>query len=211
MSDCVAIGITMRECVFAHGEIRDALADDWGHLMHRVLPGVRWLPVPNLGAEQGVDFVQRWALDGLILSGGEDVGSSARRDMTERALLAWFRARRLPVLAVCRGFQLLWQELGGTLQAVEGHAGVRHRLEVAPMAAGLFPEQVGSYHRWCAAASPPSVQRVEALAHDELGRVEAFRVSAEPTLAVMWHPEREPLAGATESRLFHEVFRGQIR
>jgi len=213
MPDCRAIGITMRESVSASGEVRDALADDWGRLMQQVLPGVRWLPVPNLGAKNGVEFAQHWALDGLVLSGGEDVGSSARRDSTERALLAWFRDRRLPVLAVCRGFQLLWTELGGTLQAIESHAGVRHGLRPVPgSAAGigagtLIPAQVGSYHRWGAAASPPLAQGVEVLAHDEDGRVEAFRVRAEPTFAVMWHPEREPVARATESLLFQLVFR----
>jgi putative glutamine amidotransferase len=69
------------------------------------------------------------AVDGLVLSGGEDVdparyGAARRpecgephagRDATELALVEAARARRMPTLAICRGVQLLNVALGGTL------------------------------------------------------------------------------------------------
>src|SRR5207247_1458284 len=72
------------------------------------------------------------ALDGvhgLVLSGGEDVepgrygatshaklGETDRaRDTVELALIAAAERRRLPVLAICRGIQILNVALGGTL------------------------------------------------------------------------------------------------
>src|SRR6202044_2458424 len=68
-------------------------------------------------------------LDGLVLSGGGDVdprsygqeaepevgGVDTNRDASERALLAAALRADLPVLAVCRGVQILNVELGGTL------------------------------------------------------------------------------------------------
>src|SRR3989475_10928155 len=71
------------------------------------------------------------ALDGvhgLVLTGGEDVepgrygatphpklGEAARaRDAVELALIAGAERRRLPVLAICRGIQILNVALGGT-------------------------------------------------------------------------------------------------
>jgi len=68
-------------------------------------------------------------VDGLVLTGGEDVaparyGASRHertdephdaRDRTEIALLAAARTARLPVLAICRGLQLANVALGGTL------------------------------------------------------------------------------------------------
>lgn len=73
------------------------------------------------------DLIAR--VDGLVLTGGEDVnparyGADARtasdpphddRDASEIALLAAARAARLPTLAICRGLQLANVALGGTL------------------------------------------------------------------------------------------------
>jgi gamma-glutamyl-gamma-aminobutyrate hydrolase PuuD len=66
---------------------------------------------------------------GLLLTGGEDVdpalygeaphvtviGTNPLRDATELALLAAAREQRRPVLAICRGIQLLNVAMGGTL------------------------------------------------------------------------------------------------
>ncbi|HET91776.1 MAG TPA: gamma-glutamyl-gamma-aminobutyrate hydrolase family protein [Chloroflexi bacterium] len=68
-------------------------------------------------------------IDGLLLSGGGDVQPSffgerdsgllwsldERRDRTELALARWALAERLPVLAICRGHQVLNVAAGGTL------------------------------------------------------------------------------------------------
>src|SRR5580692_10345852 len=82
-------------------------------------------------------------LDGLVLSGGGDVdpraygqepepevgGVDTDRDESERALLAAALRADLPVLAICRGCQVLNVELGGTLHqhlpAVLGHSAHR--------------------------------------------------------------------------------------
>lgn len=91
-------------------------------------------------------------LDGLILTGGPDIDPAGYgavrhldtdnprkdRDAWEYALLAAALDRDLPVLAVCRGFQLLNAALGGTLrqhlpdEAVFGHA---HRQQLGQYAA----------------------------------------------------------------------------
>jgi putative glutamine amidotransferase len=69
------------------------------------------------------------AVQGLVLSGGEDVapaeyGAAASprtyaphllRDSTELALARRARERRMPTLAICRGIQLINVALGGTL------------------------------------------------------------------------------------------------
>ncbi len=83
------------------------------------------------------------ALDGLVLMGGNDVGPEeyrqepheraggfdSARDRWERALLAEALEGDLPILAICRGHQLLNVHLGGTLHQhlpeVVGHDGHR--------------------------------------------------------------------------------------
>jgi putative glutamine amidotransferase len=82
------------------------------------------VPPSGDGVEETLD-----ALDGLVLSGGNDVdpesyGAEAHeetnatrpeRDRGELALLEGALARDLPVLAVCRGFQVLNVARGGDL------------------------------------------------------------------------------------------------
>ena len=69
------------------------------------------------------------AVDGLILTGGEDVDPawygaeassrlsppSRERDLFELALFAAARQRELPILGICRGIQLINVALGGNL------------------------------------------------------------------------------------------------
>src|SRR5437588_12196136 len=82
------------------------------------------VPPDDDGVEETLD-----ALDGLILSGGNDVDPAAygaephpatggvrpERDRGELALLEGALARDMPVLAVCRGSQLLNIARGGDL------------------------------------------------------------------------------------------------
>ncbi|MEI6700358.1 MAG: gamma-glutamyl-gamma-aminobutyrate hydrolase family protein [Actinomycetota bacterium] len=79
---------------------------------------------PGLGAEEVVE-----ALDGLVVIGGLDVDPSMygaapdpslgttdlARDQSELAVLRAALAADLPILAICRGHQLLNVALGGTL------------------------------------------------------------------------------------------------
>ena len=161
------------------------------------------------------------ACGGLLLTGGEDVdparyGALAHpttgapnvlRDATELALLAVARARRLPVLAVCRGIQLVNVAMGGTLiqdipsqrpssiehdQAAD-RAARAHAVSIAPTslleaATGTNEMQVNSYHHQ-AVDKLASGLKVVATAPD--GLIEAAEVD-DPAwwlIAVQWHPE----------------------
>jgi putative glutamine amidotransferase len=84
--------------------------------------------VPPLTSNESVHAILS-RVDGLLLTGGEDVEPSlygqprspncgepnVQRDHTEIALVKAARDLRLPVLAICRGPQLLNVALGGTL------------------------------------------------------------------------------------------------
>ena len=84
--------------------------------------------IPPL-SEDGAAAAILDVVSGLVLSGGGDVDPArygetphpkirsvnAARDATETTLIREARARRTPVLAICRGIQILNVALGGTL------------------------------------------------------------------------------------------------
>lgn len=161
-------------------------------------------------------------LDGLILTGGADVDPASyaseahpqtadirpERDRFELALAKAAIDRELPLLGICRGFQLMNVAAGGTLEQhlpdVIGHEGHRtvpgqfdeHEVEFVPgsKVAGICQtdrKSVTSHHH-------QGLDRVgQGLAitgtSSDDGVPEALEVeSAEFAVAVQWHPEIDP-------------------
>lgn len=162
-------------------------------------------------------------LDGLVLAGGEDVephrygatpgpyatSHDPGRDEFELALVAAAVDIGLPVLAICRGIQLLNVALGGTLvEHLEPTDDLnhfttdadrscrRHRLFVtlgSLVAQALADEldgsgvtAVNSYHHQAVDRPGPGLQ-VVARADD--GTVEAVEDPGRRLIGVQWHPE----------------------
>jgi anthranilate synthase component 2/putative glutamine amidotransferase len=187
---------------------------------------------PGFGAAEVVSV-----LDGLVLTGGGDVdpgrygeppqaevgGVDPVRDDSERALLVAALAVDLPVLAVCRGCQILNVALGGTLYQhlpdVVGHEDHRHAPSVfgevevttAPgtLTATVFgacPTVLCSHHQSIHALAPDLV----ATAHAADGVIEAVELpSAAFVLGLQWHPEeggdQRPFGAlVAAARRFHE-------
>ena len=144
-------------------------------------------------------------VDGLLLSGGQDVGDGAR-DATEHALLAEALRVGMPVFGICRGLQLLNVHRGGTLvpdlPGTTDHPAVgsgeerlsRHRIvDAAGWVAESLPDDgiVNSIHH-------QAIDRLGAglaiAARAEDGTVEAVAGTATTRFlrAVQWHPEKMP-------------------
>jgi gamma-glutamyl-gamma-aminobutyrate hydrolase PuuD len=159
-------------------------------------------------------------LDGLIIAGGcdvdpssydamphpETVGTRPGRDEHEKVLIRAALDRDLPLLAICRGLQMLNVTLGGTLQqhlpdvvahdehrpspAVFGTTDVK--VEPDTLTGRLFGERtsVHCYHHQAVDVVAPGL-RVTARAGD--GTVEAAEVDGHDfAIGVQWHPEENP-------------------
>lgn len=205
------VGLTMREAQAKdYDEPRDALARAWSAFMQAALPEAAWLPVPNLGPAGAPAFCDRWGINALILTGGEDVGVSPVRDATERALLQHFVRNEQPILGVCRGLQLMWLELGGQTEARAGHVAVRHRVRCvrdAPLGIDAGAREVNSFHG-ISLREPAAAMRdpIVVFARADDGSAEGVRFGDGPLAGVMWHPEREQAPSAADVALIRSLF-----
>lgn len=171
------------------GERRDALDQAWGDTLFGMLQSpVLIHPMPNRPRDVD-EAVAYWRPSLIVLSGGNDIGSVPERDATEAALLRRATADRIPVLAVCRGMQMVQHFLGGSLQQVTDHVAVEHRVRSASEDA--LPDEllVNSFHAWGVERNALA-SGLQALYFHSDGSVEAARHVALPWLTLMWHPER---------------------
>ncbi|MCX9450334.1 gamma-glutamyl-gamma-aminobutyrate hydrolase family protein [Vibrio cholerae] len=194
------VGITQRvEVVAGYGERRDCLDQAWTVLFGQL--GWDLVPVPN-GHCDIVAWAQRQGLQGLVLSGGNDLAhlpcaqrTAPERDATEYALLNWASASRLPVLGVCRGMQILNVWLGGKLEPVTGHVACRHPVwpcdNIPQQYVALYGyTDVNSFHDWGVTQASLAMNLVPHLWAAD-GSIEAFVHDSLPWVGIMWHPERD--------------------
>ncbi len=178
------------------------------------------VPPDDDGIEEIVD-----ALDGLVFSGGNDlepqeygadahpatVGTNPERDRGELALLQEALERDLPVLAICRGFQVLNVARGGDivqhLPEIVGHEEHRevvgefseHTVRVDPSSRiGRVDTAVKSHHHQAVGRVGDGLHEV---AWAEDGTVEGLEDPDKPfVVGVLWHPE-----AGEDLRLFEQL------
>jgi putative glutamine amidotransferase len=156
-------------------------------------------------------------LDAIVFSGGEDIGENEARDRGEFALLEAALARDVPVLAICRGVEVLNVARGGDLvdhlPDEVGHE--EHRAELGSFSehpVRVDPESgLGGVRGAVKSHHHQGIGRVgdglRPVAWAEDGTVEALEDPAKRfVLGVLWHPE----AGADQAlfdRLVEEARR----
>jgi len=165
-------------------------------------------------------------LDGLVLSGGGDIDparygaerdphcgpASPARDGAELALLTAAVSRRLPVLGVCRGLQVLNVAMGGTLYQhlpdLVGHEGHspepggygRHEVAITPgsrLASILnrtdltdhLPVVVPTHHHQAIERLGDGLTATAWAPDGTIEAVELDRAQHPFAVAVQWHPE----------------------
>lgn len=176
-------------------------------------------------------------LDGVLLTGGGDVDPacfnepphptvsevSPARDRLEIALVEHALERRLPLLAICRGIQVMNVALGGSLYqdvATEPGTSVEHSqraprpeathaVKVVPGSRlhhvlGADRLEVNSFHHQAIKALGRGLRAV-AFAEDGLIEGTELEDSSRFVLGVQWHPEEMASHRETARRLFRSL------
>ncbi len=175
-------------------------------------------------------------IDGVCVSGGEDVAperyeqaasalcgpTSPARDQLELDLIQAARSRDLPILGVCRGFQILNVAFGGSLvQHIDGHQVdettpvISHTIR--PAAGSLLAQVTSSGEqlvnsRHHQAVTPDRLASGLVASVEVDGLVEAFEAPAHRwVVGVQWHPERTSEVDPAAVRIFDGFVRAAER
>ncbi|HET9384025.1 MAG TPA: gamma-glutamyl-gamma-aminobutyrate hydrolase family protein [Gemmatimonadales bacterium] len=193
----------------------------------RALEGAGLVPlvVPTMLAPERASAALA-SVRGLVLTGGEDVGPERYgakpheklgpvdrvRDAAELALIAAALERRLPLLAICRGIQILNVALGGTLYQdldSERPGPIAHQDEAGSHTVriesgsrlertlGTRAATVNSRHHQAIRDLAPGLKAVAWADDGVIEAVEPIDAGAPWMAAVQWHPEN-----LTERALF---------
>lgn len=193
----IRIGISLRITnAENYDEKQDSLSQDWPNFFKKL----NFLPVliPNTVNDLRF-FLEEMEIDGIVLSGGDNIGDFPKRDKTENEMIEFGIEKKIPIFGVCRGMQILNSYFGGSIELNAGSSHVRKSHDVkltSPQFSTLLQSekiQVNSYHK-------------NVIHEDKIGKnlssfaisendhtVEGFFHKQLPIMGVMWHPERDNL------------------
>jgi len=180
----ITIAVNQRVEIYPKlNERRDCLDQRWADFLF--LAGFNQLSLPN-DFKMSKRLINNIEIKGILLTGGGDLadygGESPERDKVEIMLLEHAINRRIPLIGVCRGMQVIQHYFGVSLQPVSGHVATKQTIEI-----NGNMEKVNSYHNL---GTETSIKSLEVWARSSDGVVKALRHRVSPLIGIMWHPER---------------------
>lgn len=209
------------------------------HDYHKAVVAVGGLPIviPFTNPELAVATLQ--LCDGIILSGGEDVDPQfysqephqkigptiPERDVFEMAIVKYVLEHNMPLLAICRGMQILNVALGGSLiqdipsqvqdsmkhtQIIErsrdSHGVTIHEDSKLYQIFGTDKVRVNSLHHQALDAIANDL-RVVARSSDGIVEAVEYIEPSTFTIGVQWHPESMASTNPYMNALFAEFIK----
>jgi putative glutamine amidotransferase len=172
---------------------RDALSHDWASLLEKI--NILPILIPNSLVEIE-EFLDGVDLDGIILSGGDNIGEFPLRDKTERKIMKYAINKKIPIFGVCRGMQIINQFFGGDIIKTidKKHVGKSHSITVSKEKIFSFLDKkeimVNSFHNNIIIEKKLGKNLISIAKDTNDESIEAFIHSNYLIIGTMWHPER---------------------
>jgi len=174
-----------------HKKINFHIDQDLSNFLNRLK--VKIIPVVLKNNKLDLNAVKY--ADGLIIAGGGDISKKQKnkvnqiRDSYEKKLFKYYYKKNKPILAICRGFQLIADIYGIKLEKINNHVRKFHSLKIGR---SKFIKdktlKVNSYHNYCIKDLPKSFINVS---NTKDGSIEIAEHKSKKILCLMFHPERK--------------------
>lgn len=219
------IAISQRNINMEKGTSRDTLENDYVKYFENF--GITLLLIPNV-CRNIKKYFDKLPVKGIILSGGDDINPSlyggkyqnnqvsAERDNTEKKLVEISIKKRMPLIGICRGAQLINVFFGGKLvqniKSVTGidHVGAQHLVTIIHKETKTLLKKekfiVNSYHNHGINAGALSADLMPFALSFE-GTVEGFYHPKHPIAGILWHPERQGCDKEANKKLIEAFLR----
>ena len=203
------IGISLRITnAKDYDEKRDSLSHDWVEFLESI--NIIPILIPN-SISNVDDYLKNLHLDGLILSGGDNIGDDKKRDDTETKIIKFGIMNKLPIFGVCRGMQIINNFFNGTIEKTSSmnHVNNSHSIQIHNENFIRFLDNsitVNSFHQNLINKNNIGTD-LEIFATSEIDKtIEGFYHRNYPIIGVMWHPERLKNQESQKiiSKIFHE-------
>ena len=187
--------ITQKTFIDKHGQLNWSLENNWFKYFDK--KRINLIPL-NFNTNNKKKFLSLRPI-GLILSGGNDLYDKVRskenliRDNYEIKLLDLAIRNNIPVLAVCRGFQLVAKFFGSKITKTVNHVRSTHTLKINNKKNELKTKvlKVNSYHNYAINNLPSFFDFT--VKHSD-GSIEIAKSNRYKILSLMFHPERKNIS-----------------
>ena len=160
-----------------------------------------------LGYKINLSNFKKIKFDGIIFSGGNSLSKYEKkkenmiRDKFEINLFNYFEKRNLPILAVCRGMQLIASINKAKLLKTKNHIKKGHDITLN----NNRIINVNSYHTYLIKRIPNQFRILAQHTKDK--SIEAMTHNTKKILCVMFHPERKSKDQTKVNQLIKEFFK----
>ena len=197
------IAVSQRVEISKYKEIRPQLDINFFNFI--VSAGYIPVPIPYYlyNKKKSNFFLKKWLTKikphGIVLSGGENIGTNKFRDTAEYFLINFSKKNHIPVLGICRGMQILSKYFGSKLFKVKNHVNKNHLIKSKDKKI-----IVNSFHN-LAIKSCPKNFKIKFKAED--GVIESIYSTNSRMEGWMWHPERYKKFRSFDIKSFKDLFR----
>lgn len=197
-------------------EYRDALSRDWSRYLRSLFHDAIIIPLLSR-PDMVIATMKTLDINRVIFSNGGDWGEDKSRDATEKKLFVYCVKQKIPVLGVCRGFQVINILCGGGLQndirkkTGRNHRGVIHEIEILNKTHfAKFSRRniikVNSYHNQGILVSDIA-PRLRIFAKTNDGVVEGLYHPTQRIVGIEWHPERKNPSADFDKKIITNLFK----